>query len=85
MTHVQAEEIVQYIKEALIASVDANTFMDEQTKAKAKAKVRVWSQRSIRCLALLDTSLIAMQRYTYTGSQYKQDVNTIYVTVCAFK
>lgn len=35
----QAEEIVSYVKQALLESVDTNSFMDDATKAKAKAKV----------------------------------------------
>lgn len=35
----QAHEILDYVKEALIDSTMQNTFMDDATKARAKAKV----------------------------------------------
>ncbi|WAR03837.1 ECE-like protein [Mya arenaria] len=35
----KAEEIVKYIKETLIASLDTNKFLDQQTRDKAKAKL----------------------------------------------
>ncbi|XP_060556433.1 endothelin-converting enzyme homolog isoform X1 [Ruditapes philippinarum] len=35
----KAEEIVRYVKQALIDSVDSNTFMDDTTKQRAKAKL----------------------------------------------
>lgn len=37
----QAEEIVRYVKEALLDSIDNNKFMDDATKLKAKAKVTI--------------------------------------------
>ncbi|KAH3877144.1 hypothetical protein DPMN_001000, partial [Dreissena polymorpha] len=36
----KAEEIVQYIKEQLIAAVDSNKFLDDPTKEKAKTKLK---------------------------------------------
>ena len=39
----QAEEIVTYVKQALMDSIDKNTIMDAATKATAKTKVMVSS------------------------------------------
>ena len=36
---VKAEEIVTYVKQALMDSIDKNTIMDAATKATAKTKV----------------------------------------------
>lgn len=46
----QAHEILDYVKEALIDSTMQNTFMDDATKARAKAKVRL-------CMAMLFIAL----------------------------
>ena len=38
---IKAEEIVTYVKQALMDSIDKNTIMDAATKATAKTKVHI--------------------------------------------